>query len=136
MAVGDRAGFYPVSRCRRNGTVRMQQVNGFRVEILRQHNTYLSIDGWIDATACFAGNSASCTFTLPGLRHFEENAYTIRLLFWSYIITVTIETRTITAFEAMVPAQAIVMVPKMGDAALNMVWNNTHINTRPFPDIL
>ena len=35
------------------------------------------------------------------------------------------------AFAAMVPAQVIVMVPKMGDAALNMVWNNTHINTRP-----
>ena len=50
--------------------------------------------------------------------------------------TVTIETRTITAFAAMVPAQVIVMVPKMEDAALNMVWNNTHINTRPFPDIL
>ena len=64
------------------------------------------------------------------------NAYTIRLLFLSYITTVIIETRTITAFAAMVPAQVIVMVPKIGDAALNMVWNNTHINTRPFPDIL
>jgi len=65
-----------------------------------------------------------------------DYAYTIRLFFLSYITTVTIETRTITAFAAMVPAQVIVMVPKMGDAALNMVWNNTHINTRPFPDIL
>lgn len=69
-------------------------------------------------------------------RSVSHYAYTIRLFFLSYSTTVTIETRTITAFAVMVPTQVIVMVPKMGDAALNMVWNNTHINTRPFPDIL
>ena len=57
-------------------------------------------------------------------------------MFLLYITTVISETRTIAAFAAMVPGQVMVMVPKIGDAALNMVWNNTHINTRPFPDIL
>lgn len=50
--------------------------------------------------------------------------------------TVIMETRTIAAFAARVPVQVIVAAPKTGDAALNMVWNKTHINTRPFPDIL
>jgi len=53
-----------------------------------------------------------------------------------YITTVTIETTIIIVFATTVPNQVIVMVPKMGDAALNMVWNNTHINTQPFHDIL
>jgi hypothetical protein len=66
----------------------------------------------------------------------EDNAYTIRLFFLSYITTVTIETRTITAFAAMVPAQVIGRMPETELAALNMVWHNTHINTRPLPDIL
>ena len=70
------------------------------------------------------------------LSHSRHYAYTIRLLFLLYITTVTVEARTIMAFAAIVPVQVIVMVPKTGDAALNMVWNNTHINTRPLPDIL
>ena len=46
------------------------------------------------------------------------------------------ETSTIAAFAAIVPGQVAVAAAKTEDAALNMVWNSTHINTPLFPDIL
>ena len=50
--------------------------------------------------------------------------------------TVRMETSTIAAFAAIVPGQVSVTAAKTEDAALNMVWNSTHINTPLFPDIL
>ena len=46
------------------------------------------------------------------------------------------ETSTIAALAAIVPSQVVVTAAKTEDAALNMVWNNTHINTPLFPDTL
>lgn len=40
------------------------------------------------------------------------------------------------ALAAVVPAHVVVMGPKTEEAALNMVWDNTHIKTPLFPDIL
>ncbi len=43
-----RAGLYPVPRCRRrNGTAKIQPVKGLRVEILHQQNTIRPLTGWI-----------------------------------------------------------------------------------------
>ena len=39
-------------------------------------------------------------------------------------------------FAAMVPGHVAVIAEKTEDAALNMVWNSTHINTPLFPDTL
>ena len=45
------------------------------------------------------------------------------------IATVTIETNIIAVFAAIVPVQDVIMVAKIEEAALNRVWNSTHINT-------
>ena len=50
--------------------------------------------------------------------------------------TMRMETGTIAAFAAIVPGQVAVTAAKTEDAALNMVWNSTHINTPLFPDTL